>query len=198
MLVRTELLKFIDEDEEEFVTEIEFLKDSGKLKTMSEKKFNKWKKEEEDNRKELVKQQEEAKELEKKNIREAKTKISNILNESQEINGVVFSKEDKKVLPSYMNDKIVKLNNGTVITQMQKELFYDLPKNEKALLQLATLLKNRNEDGTFNFNSIVKSTETKITDKVRDNIRRNKSSIPGSSTSKGSKQTKSIADYFSN
>ena len=118
------------------------------------------------------------------------------MNESQGLNGVSFSKEDKKELPSYMNDRTVKLQNGTVITQMQKELFYDLPRNEKALIQLATLLKNRNDDGTFNFDSIVKSTKTKVTQEVRQEIRRNKSSIPGSLTSKSNEANKSLAEYF--
>jgi hypothetical protein len=95
-----------------------------------------------------------------------------------------------------MNDKTVKLQNGTTITQMQKELFYDLPKNEKALIQLATLLKNRNEDGSFNFDSIVKSTKTKVVQEVRQELRRNKSSILGNSTTQSKQSDKSLADYF--
>lgn len=196
ILVMKQLLKLEDKDDEEIETEIEFLKDSGKLKTISEKKFNKFKLEAENRQKELLKEQEKTKEEEKKQIKQAKVKISNFLNESQELNGVSFSKEDKKELPSYMNDRTVKLQNGTVITQMQKELFYDLPRNEKALIQLATLLKNRNDDGTFNFDSIVKSTKTKVTQEVRQEIRRNKSSIPGSLTSKSNEANKSLAEYF--
>lgn len=192
------LLKLEDKDEEEIETEIEFLKDSGKLKTMTEKKFNKYKTDYDNRQKELVKQQEEEIENEKKVIKQSKIKISTFLTSNDEVDGIKFSKDDKKQLPSYMNDKTVKLGSGATITQMQKELFYDLPKNEKALIQLATLLKNRNEDGTFNFESIVKSSKTKVAQEVRSEIRRNNTSIPGNSTNKNNKSDKSLSDYFNN
>lgn len=192
------LLKLEDKDEEEIETEIEYLKDSGKLKLMTEKKFNKYKAEQKTRQEELVREQEEALENEKKAIKQSKLKISTFLTSNEEVDGIKFSKDDKKQLPSYMNDKTVKLGNGATITQMQKELFYDLPKNEKALIQLATLLKNRNEDGTFNFESIVKSSKTKVAQEVRGVIRRNNTSIPGNSTSKNTKSDKSLSDYFNN
>lgn len=192
------LLKLEDKDEEEIETEIEFLKDSGKLKTMTEKKFNKYKADYDNRQKELVKQQEKEIENEKKVIKQSKIKISTFLTSNDEVDGIKFSKDDKKQLPSYMNDKTVKLGSGATITQMQKELFYDLPKNEKALIQLATLLKNRNEDGTFNFESIVKSSKTKVAQEVRSEIRRNNTSIPGNSTNKNNKSDKSLSDYFNN
>lgn len=192
------LLKLEDKDEEEIETEIEFLKDSGKLKTMTEKKFNKYKTEYNNRQAELVREQDEAIENEKKAIKQSKLKVSTFLTSNDEVDGIKFSKDDKKQLPSYMNDKTVKLGNGATITQMQKELFYDLPKNEKALIQLATLLKNRNEDGTFNFESIVKSSKTKVAQEVRSEIRRNNTSIPGNSTSKNTKSDKSLSDYFNN
>jgi hypothetical protein len=192
------LLKLEDKDEEEIETEIEYLKDSGKLKLMTEKKFNKYKAEQKNRQEELVKEQEEALENEKKVIKQSKLKISTFLTSNEEVDGIKFSKDDKKQLPSYMNDKTIKLGNGTTITQMQKELFYDLPKNEKALIQLATLLKNRNEDGTFNFESIVKSSKTKVAQEVRSEIRRNNTSIPGNSTNKNNKSDKSLSDYFNN
>ena len=192
------LLKLEDKDEEEIETEIEYLKDSGKLKLMTEKKFNKYKVEQKNRQEELVKEQEEALENEKKVIKQSKLKISTFLTSNEEVDGIKFSKDDKKQLPSYMNDKTIKLGNGATITQMQKELFYDLPKNEKALIQLATLLKNRNEDGTFNFDSIAKSSKTKVAQEVRSEIRRNNTSIPGNSTSKNTKSDKSLSDYFNN
>lgn len=196
ILVLKQLLKLEDKDDEEIETEIEYLKDSNKLKLISEKKFNKYKSEVNNRQKELLEEQAEEQENQKKLIKESKNKISTFLSKTEELDGIKFSKEDKKVLPSYMNDKTVKLQNGTTITQMQKELFYDLPKNEKALIQLATLLKNRNEDGSFNFDSIVKSTKTKVVQEVRQELRRNKSSIPGNSTTQSKQSDKSLADYF--
>lgn len=191
-----QMLKSEDKDEEEIEAEIEFLKDSGKLKLMAEKKLNKYKVDFESKQKEVIKKQQESIEAEREVIKEAKTSLSTFLNSTEEINGIKFNKEDKKVLPSFMNDKTVKLQNGTKITEMQKQMFYDLPKNEKAMIQLATLLRNRNEDGTFNFDNIAKESETKVTQKVRQEIRRDKKSIPGSSISKGNTSNKSLAEYF--
>ena len=198
ILVLKHLLRLEDKDEEEIETEIDYLKDSGKLKSISEKKFNKYKSEIESTERDLLKQQELAREAEKKAIKEAKARVSTFVSTNDEIEGIKFTKEDKKVLASYMNDKVVKLNNGNTLTTMQKELFIDLPKNEKALIQLATLLRNRNEDGTFNFESIIKKAATEVSRTVKENIRRNKSSIPASTTSKPKQSEKSLADYFNN
>lgn len=198
ILVLKHLLRLEDKDDEEIETEIDYLKDTGKLKTISEKKFNKYKSEIEATEKDLLKQQEIAREKEKKAIKDAKARVSTFVNTNDEIEGIKFNKEDKKVLASYMNDKVVKLNNGNIITTMQKELFIDLPKNEKALIQLATLLRNRNEDGTFNFESIMTKAATNVSRQVKDNLRRNKSSIPASTTSKPKQSEKSLADYFNN
>ena len=194
--VLKQLLRLEDKDDEEIETEIEYLKDSNKLKLISEKKFNKYKAEVDGRQKKLIEEQAEEVENQKRLVKESKNKISTFLSKTEELDGVKFSKEDKKVLPSYMNDKTIKLQNGSTITQMQKELFYDIPKNEKALIQLATLLKNRNEDGSFNFDSIVKSTKTKVVQEVRQELRRNKSSIPGNSTTQNRQSEKSLADYF--
>ncbi len=191
------LLALEGNDDEEIEAQLEYLKDSGKLKLITEKKFAKYKTDYEGNQKEILKSQEEAKEKEKVDIKEAKTKVATFLNTNAEVNGIKFSLTDKKELPSYMSEKTVKLMNGTKITQMQADLFYNIPKNEVALIQLATLLKNRNEDGSLNFDSITKSTTTKVAQEVRDNVRRKKSSIPGSSLSKNNNgQTKALADYF--
>ena len=198
ILVLKHLLRLEDKDEEEIETEIDYLKDSGKLKSISEKKFNKYKSEIESTEKDLLNQQELAREAEKKAIKEAKARVSTFVSTNDEIEGIKFTKEDKKVLASYMNDKVVKLNNGNTLTTMQKELFIDLPKNEKALIQLATLLRNRNEDGTFNFESIIKKATTEVSQTVRQNLRRNKTSIPASTTSKPKQSEKSLADYFNN
>ena len=192
----TKLLRLEDKDEEDIETEIEFLKDSGKLKNAVEKRFGKYKTQIEDNKKEIYKEQQVAIENEKRNIKEAKNKVAEFVTNNAEVNGITFTKEDKRQLPSYMNDKNVKLTNGTFITQMQKELFYDLPKNQNTLIQLATLLKNRNTDGTFNFDSIVKSSTTKVTQEIKNNIRRVNTSIPNSSSKDNGNSIKKLSEYF--
>lgn len=193
--VMRELLRLEGKDEEEVETELEFLKDSNKLALMAEKKYAKYKAEEEANRIAMVKKQALAKEAEKTAIKEAKVKIATMLSESSDIAGLSLNQKDVREIPSYMNDRTVKLNNGNVITQMQKELFYDVPKNEKALVQLASLLRNRNADGTFNFESLVAKAESKVASRVKDSLRRNKSSIPSNSRGAGSSK-KALHEYF--
>lgn len=194
-LVVRELLLQEDFDEDTIEAQLDLLKDTGKLKTFAEKKFNKWLSENRSNRTALLEQQEQRKKEIKETIRESKRKVAETLNTVDEIGGLEASKEDKKVLPSYINDRNVKLQNGAEISEMQKELYYELPKNEKAMIQLAILLRNRNTDGTFNFDNIANKIKTNITKDLKQNLRRNKTSIPKSGD-KRSSDGKSLADYF--
>lgn len=190
-----ELLAQEDNDSEYIESQIEFLKDSGKMKLFAEKKYNKWLQERKITKQNVLKAQEENARKLKDNIRKAKMEVTEELNSSQEIGGLEFTKEDKKVLPSYMNDRTVKLNNGAVISEMQKVLHIDLPKNSKAMIQLAALLRSRNADGTFNFDKISTKAATKVTQKVKENVRRSKTAIPNSGTRKY-RAEKRLADYF--
>lgn len=194
-LVVRELLLQEDFDEDTIEAQIDLLKDTGKLKTFAEKKFTKWLNENKSSRTALLNQQEQRKREIKETIRESKRKVAETLNTVEEIGGLEASKEDKKVLPSYINDRNVKLQNGAEISEMQKELYYELPKNEKAMIQLAILLRNRNADGTFNFDNIANKIKTNITKDLKQNLRRNKTSIPKSGD-KRSSEGKSLADYF--
>jgi len=195
-LVVREMLKAEDNDDEYIETQLEFLKDSGKLGMFAQKEYNKWKKVKAEQQKKLLDKQRDEREKERKAIKQAKQETSSFLADNDEIGELQFSKSDKKTLPTYMNDKTIKLQNGMNISQMQKELFYDLPQNKKALMQLATLMKNRNKDGTFNFKSIIKNTETKVANKVKENVRRSKQSIPTKSKIKNSTPKRSLADFF--
>lgn len=195
-LIVREILAEEDEDEEFIETQIELLKDGDKLKMFAEKKFEKWLKENKLKQTQIVKEQEQRRAELIKNSREAKRKLTTLLSSSEDIGGVEPSKEDRKVLPSFMNDRTIKLQNGAEISEMQKELFYELPKNETAMVQLAILLRSRNEDGTFNFDSIANKVKTKVAKDIKQNVRRGKTAIP-KSASKQYKAHKSLADYFS-
>lgn len=196
-LVVREMLKAEGNDTEEIEAQISYYKDSGKLKVFSEKKLQKWNINRNKAIADLAKQKEDARKQEQIDIRESKRETSTFLSKNEEIQGLKFTKDDKKNLPTYINDKTVKLQNGNSITQMQKELFYDIPKNKEAYMQLATLLRNRNEDGTFNFESIIKNTKTQVTTEVRKNVRRSsKTSIPGKSGKTKRLKQRKLADYF--
>lgn len=194
-LVVREILAEEDFDEETIETQISLLKDSGKLESFAAKKFEKWVEDTKKVKNNLIKEQEQRKREIKETIRESKKKISETLNEVEEIGGLETSRDDKRVLPSYINDRTVKLQNGAEISQLQKELFYDLPKNDKAMIQLAILMRNRNQDGTFNFDNIAKKIQTNLTKDLKQNLRRSKTNIPKSGI-KGSSKGKSLADYF--
>lgn len=194
-LVVREILAGEDFDEETIETQISLLKDSGKLESFAAKKFEKWVEDTKKVKNNLIKEQEQRKREIKETIRESKKKISETLSEVEEIGGLETSRDDKRVLPSYINDRSVKLQNGAEISQLQKELFYDLPKNDKAMIQLAILMRNRNKDGTFNFDNIAKKIQTNITKDLKQNLRRSKPNVPKSGI-KGSSKGKSLADYF--
>lgn len=195
-LVTREMLKAEGYDADYIDTQIEFLKDSGKLKMVSGTKFNKWKKERQEKAKELADQQELDRQEQKRKERKAKSDSIAYFKENEAVGELTFTKEDKKQLPSYMNDKTVKLQNGGTLTQMQKELFYDIPKNKEAFTQLAVLMRNRNEDGTFNFESIIEQTKTKVVKGVKEKVRRSKNQTPGKSKGRKVNTNKRLADYF--
>jgi len=195
-LVVREMLRAEDNDEEYISTQLEFLEDSGKLEMFAEKKFNKWKDARVKEQDRLVKQQEQEVRAQREALRRSKQEMSSFMEKNESVGELKFTKDDKKALPSYMNDKNVKLQNGATISQLQKELFYDLPQNREAFLQLATLMKNRNKDGTFNFESIIKNTETKVVKKVKENVRRSKQSVPTKSKAKRQNSKRSLADFF--
>lgn len=192
-----ETMKAEGDDNEIIEAQIEFLKDSGKLKLFADRNFSKWKKATQSRRQELLDNQKEIQRQAKENLREAKRKMSELLTKEKDFGGISIGKEDAKVLPSYVNDRTVKLQNGSYISELQKELYYDLPQNEKAYLQLATLMKNRNKDGTFNFDSIMEKATTKVSREIKDNVRRSKTSIPTNSKNGTSNNSrKALADFF--
>lgn len=191
-----ETLKDEGYDNEYIEAQTKFLKDSGMLKSTSEKMYGKKKKKEEAIQAQLVQQQEDAKIAQKEALKKAKQSVTTYLSDNTEIGALTVNREDKKQLPSYMNDKNVKLQNGAVITELEKDLFYDLRQNEEAYMQLALLMRNRNEDGTFNFESIVKDAKTKVAKEVKDNVRRSKNGTPNKSKGTKPKRNLSLAEIF--
>lgn len=195
-IIVRQILEEEGNDQETIETQVELLKDSDRLKTFAERKYKKWLAEVKEQKEELVRKQELQQRQLKEKIKEDKKRVNAIL-EEENIGGLTPTKDDKKTLASFLNDRTVKLQNGVTITELQKELYYEIPKNDKAMVQLALLVKNRNADGTFNFDNLVKEAETKVTREIKKNIRRNKTAIPNSGGNKN-KGGKTLADYFNN
>lgn len=192
-----EMMRADGNDEELIDTQIEFLKDSNKLRLFADRNYTKWEKSIQKEREALVERQKAQEKQVRQNIRESKKRMTEYLTKEKNLGGISINREDAKVLPNYINDRTVKLQNGSYISELQKELYYDLPKNEKAFLQLATLMKNRNEDGTFNFEALEEKAKTKVSKQVKDNIRRNKNNLPSNSQTSSYVQSKrGLADFF--
>lgn len=177
-------------DNEYIDSQIEFLKTSNKLKTVSEKKFNKFVEQDNLQQQQLVKQAENKKRADKEAARQRKTNITGLL-EKEEINGMTFSEDEKKSLPAFMSDRNIKMKNGTSITPMQKKL-YEVLNDEEKSLQLAKLL---NSD--FDMSEFSTDANTRVASQVRNNLQNNnkpnRSKTQGKRTNRGSK---SLASYF--
>lgn len=180
-------------DEEYITAQIEFLKDSKRLKKHSETHFKKWNDKRKADQKAILKSQDQRVQAEKIQRRELKNKVSTFLNETEEVTGFSVTKQDRKILPNYMSDRTIKLENGNQITGMQRDLMRVL-NSPTGSVQIAKLLKAASEEGELNFEEITKHTKTKVTKEVRENVRRNKKSIISQSGGKSKKRP--LTDYF--
>ena len=178
------------EDEDTTDTYIEFLKDSGKLKGVSEKSKDKIVAA---NAKQVADEAERTRQnklAQKERQRQFKAELSEFIDTKDEIASMGINKVDKRNLPSYIADRNVKLEDGRVTTAMQKDLFNVLQDKDKTVI-LAKLLKNN-----FDFSEIIKAEKTKYTKEVKQGLSRSKSA--SSNTTKGSSHSGKgqLADYF--
>jgi len=155
---------------EDIETQIELLKDSGKLKRFAEVKFNNWKKNNEKLIERQIKEQEELNRANKEREKQYRKDIDTFIETSEELKGIKLSRKDKKELPSYIYEKSIKLDNGSYITQMQKDL-YEITQDKENLVVLSKILKSG-----LDFSDIVKAAETKITKGLKNNLSRTKNS----------------------
>ena len=177
-------------DEEYIDFQIETMKDSGKLESLSTKAFEPWKKKEEEKDAELVKGQSQKIQQAKQNALNFKRDITKHVGEIGEINGLKFTRQDTKELPDYITSATETLEDGRQISPFYKELGEALRDKDKILV-VAKLLKSN-----FNFKDIEKAATTKVTQNVKQNIQRQQNNKDLGSTAGGSSQTKRLADYF--
>ncbi|ALN97259.1 hypothetical protein BOX09_gp13 [Flavobacterium phage Fpv1] len=176
-------------DQEYIDTQIEFLKDSGKLAGISKKAFEKKIAKQENDIQETVKQAEKRKEAEKEAQKTYKKDITVQISSLNDIKGLVLNKQDKEVLPSYISDANIKLQDGRTVTKFQQELFSIFGDKEQTIL-LAKLVKDK-----FDFSSITNKEITKFSKGIKEEIQNNQVIIKGS---KGSSQQpkKSLAELL--
>lgn len=191
-LVVKQMYKEEGMDEDFIETQLEVLKDSGKLADFAKKRFDKWKENDKKISTEAEESQKEFARVQREKARKYYSDLKSAVN--KEFEGIKLSPKDKTSIPSFMTERNIKLENGATITPFNKALM-EVLQNETTSIQLAKLLIDRKEDGTFDFSQIEKSTKTKVTRELKDNLRRNKET-PKESGEMFTQSTKSLADYF--
>lgn len=177
-------------DEEYIEFQIEAMKDSGKLETLSSKAFGTWKKTQDSKDEELVNAQKERVEAAKKTALTFKRDITKHVSEVKDINGLKFSRQDARELPDYITNATEEVN-GKQTTPFYKELSEALKDKDKVLV-MAKLLKSN-----FSFKDIEKAAATRVASKVKSDIQRQQQNNNElGSTAGGGSQAKRLADYF--
>lgn len=189
-IIKTQLLKE-GWDNDYIDTQIEYLKDSDNLEKVSKKHFEKWKKDNQAEKEAIMQRAKVAEEAEREGRRKMKSKVEELLTKEEELLGLKISKSDAKTIPSYMSDKTVKLQNGSYVTAMQRDLYTALQDEKKAVV-LAKLLKD-----DLSFSDIIKNLETKVVSKTEDTLKGSNKAIKTRKVNSQSKP-KQLADYFKN
>ena len=136
------------------------------MRIISKKSFEKIVAEQEAETAGQVQRQKENIESRKKQAREYKTNITTHINSLNEMGGLPISKQDKTVLPTYISEPTVELQDGRYVSEMQADLFKVMADKDKIVL-LAKLLKT-----DFDFSAIERKKQTQAARGVREAVER--------------------------
>jgi len=153
-------------DQEYIDEQVEFLKEKNKLEGIAKKSFDKIVSEQETETAGQVQRQKEVVEYRKKQAREYKTNITTHINSLDEMGGLPISKQDKSILPTYISEPTVELQDGRIVSEMQSDLFKVMADKDKIVL-LAKLLKS-----DFDFSAIERKKQTQAARGIRDEVQR--------------------------
>lgn len=153
-------------DQEYIDDQIEFLKEKDKLEGIAKKSFDKIVAEQETETAGQVQRQKEAVEYRKRQAREYKTNITTHINSLDEMGGLPISKQDKTILPTYISEPTVELQDGRIVSEMQADLFKVMADKDKIVL-LAKLLKS-----DFDFSPIERKKQSQAARGIRDEVQR--------------------------
>lgn len=153
-------------DQEYIDSQIEFLKDSGKLGNISKKSYDRIIENQESETASQVQRQKELVESRKKQAREYRSNITTHINSLNEAGGLPISKQDKTTLPTYISEPNVELQDGRFVSEMQADLFKVMADKDKIVL-LAKLLKT-----DFDFSAIERKKQTQAARGVREAVER--------------------------
>ncbi len=182
-------------DDDLIDSQIDFLKDNGKLKSLSEKKYQIWSKSVAEEQRKLLEKQEEDKKDKKEKEKKYRRDLADFIASNDTVGDLKLNKRDKNSLTSYIMDRNVKLQNGQFISSFYADLNSVLG-NTEAMVQLAKLLKLRDKAGKFSFKEIEKDIETSVTKKIKDKINNEDNHKPSNRQGAGFKK-KSLVDFLS-
>lgn len=182
-------------DDDLIDSQIDFLKDNGKLKNLSEKKYQTWSKSVAEEQRKLLEKQEEDKKDKKEKEKKYRRDLADFITSNDTVGDLKLNKRDKNSLTSYIMDRNVKLQNGQFISSFYADLNSVLG-NTEAMVQLAKLLKLRDKAGKFSFKEIEKDIETSVTKKIKDKINNEDNHTPSNRQGSGFKK-KSLVDFLS-
>lgn len=182
-------------DDDLIDSQIDFLKDNGKLKNLSEKKYQTWSKSVAEEQRKLLEKQEEDKKDKKEKEKKYRRDLADFIASNDTVGDLKLNKRDKNSLTSYIMDRNVKLQNGQFISSFYADLNSVLG-NTEATVQLAKLLKLRDKAGKFSFKEIEKDIETSVTKKIKDKINNEDNHKPSNKQGSGFKK-KSLVDFLS-
>lgn len=171
-------------DQEYIDSQIEFLKDSGKLGNISKKSYDRIIENQESETASQVQRQKELVESRKKQAREYRSNITTHINSLNEAGGLPISKQDKATLPTYISEPNVELQDGRFVSEMQADLFKVMADKDKIVL-LAKLLKT-----DFDFSAIERKKQTQAARGVREAVERADRKELSNSESGGHKSNK--------
>jgi hypothetical protein len=179
-------------DQEYIDDQIQFLKEKNKLDGIAKKAFNKIVAEQEAETAGQVERQKQTLEAKKKAAREYKTNITTHINSLEDAGGLPISKQDKTILPTYISEPTVELQDGRFVSEMQADLFKVMADKDKIVL-LAKLLKS-----DFDFSAIERKSQSKAARGIKEEIQRaDKTANITSSSSGGHKpQKKAVWDML--
>lgn len=180
-------------DAEDIEAHIEALKSTNKLETIAQKEANKVIAEQAKLGEEQSKQAKMLSDARKLKQREYKDNLHSFLSETKEINGVTLNKKDAVTFASYIADPTVTLQNGEVVTEMQRDLFAAMADKETLFL-FSKMLKGKK--GKLDLSFIENKAITKQTREIEKNITNTDKNPITRSSSGSSRKGRSLADHF--
>ena len=175
-------------DRDEIEDRLAYLTESGKKEKMAVKYDAKVKEQVDKEKQELLKQAEINRQKQRETENEFKDTLKEALDETEEINGLKISAQDKIKVFNFLTKKEHKVSNTKSVTGFQKKLAETFQDTNKMIL-LAKLVES-----DFDMSGFAKEVVTKKTKEVKTNLEQRKNLRPSNSGS--SLQGRSLSDLF--